>query len=335
MENKHSKLIRKTAYGVNTILLLCHIGFAVWYWREDMRILFNYNLISLAVFLLGFILIRRDRIPLMTTLNYIEITTFMVLNTLMLGWNYGFEFYAVGLLVSAFLVQVQLSEDRTVHPTTIVYAVFIAIGFLAVRIWLYHHDPVYPPLPIADKMYLFNAALVFSMLISFTNAMLRTSSDIEKGLFHEARHDELTQLPNRREIHERLSAEKPGWIAILDLDHFKRINDRYGHAAGDETLRTAASILQAFAQEKGCSVGRYGGEEFLLYGKAAPDVPEMLEELRGRLCAARVRSGNREISITVTIGVCEEADTTHEMLHLADKRLYRGKWHGRNQVVSD
>ena len=61
----------------------------------------------------------------------------------------------------------------------------------------------------------------------------------------------------------------------------------------------------------------------------------MLEELRERLCAARVQSGNREISFTVTIGVCENADTTHEMLHLADKRLYRGKWHGRNQVVSD
>jgi len=318
---------------MNIILLLCHLSFAIWYWNERMMTLFYYNLFSIALFTFGFILIRRNQIKLFAFLNYAEITVFMTLNTLMLGWDYGFEFYAFGLLVSSFMVQVQLSDDRRVKSGTVIYAVLIAVNFLVMRLWLYEHDPVYPILPVHRTMYFMNAVLVLSMLISFTMQMLRTSRELEMELSYVAEHDALTDLPNRRKVTQEIYSVKPSWIAIMDLDWFKSINDRFGHRAGDEVLKTTAQILQDFSTETGASVGRFGGEEFILYGKKEMDSARQLDHLRQIISAQRIPFDQSTLSFTVTFGLCSEGNTTESMLHTADERLYQGKVNGRTQLV--
>jgi diguanylate cyclase (GGDEF)-like protein len=168
--------------------------------------------------------------------------------------------------------------------------------------------------------------------------------------------DELTGLPNRRALNERLMSLSGHYaLAMVDVDHFKRFNDTYGHDVGDQVLRMVAARLAEMGG--GGRPYRFGGEEFALLfpGMTLRETLPHLEALRARVAGyklavrgkdrpANERSGRRErgqrvpdtyVSVTVSIGVAEpnERYTTPEaVLRAADKALYRAKRRGRNQV---
>lgn len=157
--------------------------------------------------------------------------------------------------------------------------------------------------------------------------------------------DQLTQLPNRRFAMQALQrawnqttrAKLPMTLLMIDLDQFKSINDRYGHAGGDEVLRQAARVMQHCLRREE-SVCRVGGEEFLLISSAS-ELKGMLvagERLRRTLSATVVRHGEHEIHPTMSIGVVERgAQDSHpdELLSAADKALYLAKHSGRNCIA--
>jgi diguanylate cyclase (GGDEF)-like protein len=121
---------------------------------------------------------------------------------------------------------------------------------------------------------------------------------------------------------------------MLDIDHFKRINDTYGHSGGDEALRALARTLH-----KDYSIlGRLGGEEFaiLLEGNAIASAIETAEQMRRGLQELRIKSGNHTISMTCSFGVSQwqSGDTIDLLLRRADVALYKAKTNGRNCVVS-
>ena len=170
---------------------------------------------------------------------------------------------------------------------------------------------------------------------------------------HLAFKDSLTGLPGRRAFEERLTGLGPlHTIAMVDVDHFKRFNDTYGHEVGDEVLRTVATRL-AEALPEG-TVYRYGGEEFaVLFGGASCDTCLPLLErareavarepfairrrLRPRKKPAKPRPKNRrhEETITVSMGVAERdrrLGKAEDVIRAADQALYRAKENGRNQV---
>jgi diguanylate cyclase (GGDEF)-like protein len=169
--------------------------------------------------------------------------------------------------------------------------------------------------------------------------------------------DELTRLPSRRALNERLqSVSRRYAIAMVDVDHFKRFNDTYGHDVGDQVLRMVAARLARVGG--GGQPFRYGGEEFtvLFAGKSADDALPHLEALRAdiedyrmAIRAAdrprRTRAGKRRrsgipsaqtVSVTVSIGVAERSDRhdfPEAVIKAADKALYRAKRAGRNRVA--
>jgi len=163
-------------------------------------------------------------------------------------------------------------------------------------------------------------------------------------LERETREDSLTGLANRRRLDQRLADEfdravrydRPLTVAIADLDHFKAVNDRYTHAAGDAVLKTVARILTAAVRHTDL-VARYGGEEFvLLLVETGPDAAQAACE-KVRLAIANhdwssVRPG---LELTASVGWC--ADTSmpdaQAMLAAADAALYRAKAAGRNRVA--
>ena len=165
--------------------------------------------------------------------------------------------------------------------------------------------------------------------------------------------DGLTELPGRRALNEalpRLSGQFT--VAMVDVDHFKRFNDSYGHDAGDHVLRLVAARL-AHATG-GCTAYRYGGEEFALVfpGKGQDDCLPHLEELRetvetsrftmrrrfrarNKANAGKGRTSRQAIVITVSIGVAERNHrnaTPEHVVQAADRALYRAKEAGRNRV---
>ena len=152
--------------------------------------------------------------------------------------------------------------------------------------------------------------------------------------------DALTGLANRRRVDATLArtaadTDAPLSIALIDVDHFKRYNDRHGHAEGDRALRAVAQVLRA-AGRAGDLIGRYGGEEFiaLLPGTAEAAALDWAKALREAV--ARTRLGGGE-SVTVSVGVATRAAGqtgagTDEMLRAADAALYAAKADGRDRV---
>ena len=157
-----------------------------------------------------------------------------------------------------------------------------------------------------------------------------------------ATRDFLTGLPNRRsflEQSERLLAQSKSddiTVSILDIDHFKHVNDSYGHEAGDQALRAMAQTLLAHTRPGDYS-GRFGGEEFcmLVHGLDAEAAHQHLEALRKAVEAMCIDISGRPLKITISIGACRrsvEFSTLHKLLGEADRHLYLAKAGGRNQV---
>lgn len=159
-----------------------------------------------------------------------------------------------------------------------------------------------------------------------------------------AERDDLTGLWNHRIIVERLRIEvdrsrregQPLSIILVDLDFFKRINDSYGHPAGDLVLKGASATFQRLVRTYDW-VGRYGGEEFLLIlpGSSFLHAQQRAEELRQALETARLKDGSTLIPVTASFGVaCGFAVSHEDLIRRADEALYRAKNQGRNCVVA-
>ena len=123
---------------------------------------------------------------------------------------------------------------------------------------------------------------------------------------------------------------------MLDIDHFKHINDSWGHEAGDDALRAVAATVAVHARPQDL-VARFGGEEFcmLVPGLDAPATSAYFETLRQRIDALQVQVGGQTLRITISIGVCSSdarRDALHPLLAEADKHLYLAKASGRNRV---
>lgn len=152
-------------------------------------------------------------------------------------------------------------------------------------------------------------------------------------LYRMANQDALTGLWNRRFLfNQACSGCDKRSIAMLDIDHFKKVNDTYGHDGGDSTLVTVANILKIYFPED--VVVRFGGEEFCIQSCTNEDeFITRLEKMRERIERTPIKHDESKISVTVSIGVCLTEGTLDEQIKLADDRLYKAKEKGRNQLI--
>ena len=181
--------------------------------------------------------------------------------------------------------------------------------------------------------------ILFSSSIQASERQLTINN---QELHREAGTDPLTGLPNRRAMLDTIESfrknnpELQFAIAIADIDYFKKVNDTYGHNCGDYTLVELARLFQTCAAGKYLAC-RWGGEEFCFFlpGVNVDEAGTIMQELHARVQKLPLHFGDVDFSITVTIGV-EEYDfrsDTEYILDRADRKLYMGKVHGRNQVV--
>ena len=189
-----------------------------------------------------------------------------------------------------------------------------------------------------NRLILLVAATVLSAAIVVRARDLRQLSTL----------DRLTGLANRGFLDERISAElsrrsrsqQPLAVVMLDVDHFKTFNDRYGHAAGDAALRALAGVLRRTLRRSDL-VARYGGEEFvLLLPETGPAAAfETVDALRRTINQTPVRLNRTELAppLTVSCGIAtcpDDGETGDVLLAAADARLFHAKNFGRNMVVS-
>jgi two-component system, cell cycle response regulator len=189
--------------------------------------------------------------------------------------------------------------------------------------------------PVVEEVFI--SRLRSLMLVKKQFYLLRRQSEEMRRM---ASQDILTGVYNKRYLVERATQfladphNHPAWVVVLDLDHFKIINDRHGHMTGDHVLQAVGVLFRGFFRE-GDVIARSGGEEFvmLLKGRSREECLEEMEELRLRVEALRPEG----LDLTASIGVASNMLRVHagyeEILDEADRAMYRAKDLGRNRVV--
>ena len=224
-----------------------------------------------------------------------------------------------------------------------VISLMLAIRVLVMALSIGRPYTLYSALPVNDMT--FFIIIVAELCLSF-GFVLMLNYRLAGELQHLAERDALTGAFNRRSLEgeaERMLARAartmdPLTVMMIDVDHFKAINDTYGHAVGDEVLKRLASIAQKTIRG-GDYFARYGGEEFcILLPSVTEDQAEGLaERLRSRYAEMILEHDGAKIRSTISIGI---ADSSHAgsdfsvLFKAADKALYRAKEEGRNRVAA-
>ena len=249
------------------------------------------------------------------------------------GFAQGAAAFAVGALPAAALSGWRLMPETGWGPTLLtlfgltLYLVFVGNGAYQRSVSLHR---------ARQKLLLSEQAL---------QLQLEEIRALQGRLEEQVNRDPLTGLYNRRYLESTIERElarckregRPLSVMMLDVDHFKRINDTHGHQAGDEVLKQLAAIL-ADKCRLADVVCRFGGEEFLLL---LPDMPlevalERAERLRAQFESTALGFGGEPIQATVSIGIAnlpEHADLPEVLIGQADSALYRAKTGGRNRVI--
>lgn len=190
-------------------------------------------------------------------------------------------------------------------------------------------------------------ALVLVIVVVAGALVMRAQRRLAESLREQAYRDSLTRLPNRRalfdgmrELEDNAKGDPADALLMVDIDHFKRVNDTLGHAAGDCVLAEVARVLSE-CMPAGGTVGRLGGEEFLVIapGHDRAAALTLAERMRAAVAALRVTlDGQAPLQVTISIGIAlQDAQTTYrrqtDWLAAADAALFRAKEEGRNRVM--
>ena len=260
------------------------------------------------------------------------------------GWSAGMQNYIIIILMLCFFAVHGKSRFKFMLAFFVLIVRIMVIGLFSGT------KPVIEINSITDKLLqITNISAVFLSIILISYRFSQKENEEENKLMkyndrllREASTDRLTGLYNRRKAEECLSIIEASRdypsvsLAMGDIDFFKKVNDTYGHDAGDEVLKYVAKTMTEFCPE-GTIVSRWGGEEFLLIfpNVNGDDAFVTLDKLRHKIKKDEIKVGDEIIKITMTFGLSEYGfkSEIEESIKEADTKLYHGKENGRNQVV--
>ena len=182
--------------------------------------------------------------------------------------------------------------------------------------------------------------------IESLKAKIRSLERKVKKLEKEVKTDFLTNIANKKAIEEELKKQESAYkrygtnysLVFFDIDHFKNINDTYGHDAGDVILKSLGLLFRRYARDVD-TIGRFGGEEFIaiLPNTNKEGAYRFAEKLREIIQKTKFMYKNTRINVTISAGVAsrDEVSSKEELLKKADERLYLAKKNGRNRVCAD
>lgn len=261
----------------------------------------------------------------------------LLLAVALIGPRADFQSYLIASLPAIFYNLQRSMSSKLVQAGTLILA------FLLCDNWVPPGVPYVLPAGLLAALSHFNSLCTCLMLAAMAHAQALTVAEAERALQRVADTDVLTGLLNRRAMSGLAGAEAargqrqhhPPSFVLADIDYFKRINDKHGHASGDQVLREVARRIAASLREYD-RIARWGGEEFLLLlpETTAPQAAQIAERLRLSIAASPIEIEGHAIPVTLTFGAAMlgAAEGWEETLERADKALYRGKAGGRNRV---
>ncbi|MDY6324272.1 MAG: GGDEF domain-containing protein [Catonella sp.] len=335
---------------IDVLLLVIHIILEFLYVGFGMRSMIWVNVGSIAVYLLVIAALQDVFYEAVFIAYFIEITFHVVIATTQVGWGGAFWLWLIAILVCAFYPNYAGDDFRKFGKFSyIASALIAAVYFVMFILMLSGNIPLVGKGLTVDRMLAFtgvNSLISIPAILLFISLFSERVVRADKDTRWQAKHDQLTKLYNRFALHnimdgvvEKANDEEMTFsVAIADIDFFKKVNDIYGHDAGDAVLKALADKMLAHSDEKKI-VGRWGGEEFLFIcatEEARAVMRNELEDFRREIEAMTVDYQGTPIKITISAGVADffPGDNIDEVITKADHNLYEAKATGRNKVVS-
>ena len=332
---------QKLSYMFNTVLVGCKILFLSLFFAGHMVWMERVEVFNFILTIVGYVVISKKMLRLWVFTLYFNIVEFMTLSSIAVGFGFGFQLYTISMITGAYYIKYVGSrffgDSNIIKPTLVAVCATISyfIGYTFNRI----HGPVYKTdSRVETFFFVFNSLLVIAVLVFYMSTFTRTIDDTENKLAKMALVDKLTGLYNRHYLLSRLDGLNKEelsdyWIAILDIDNFKKVNDVYGHNCGDYVLKNIAETARDECSN--CTVCRWGGEEFIILASSGRCPDSILESLREKISGLRMNFEEQDIHVTVTIGTEKYSPDRNvdAWISEADRKLYFGKNNGKNQVV--
>ena len=334
-------------YLVNALVLSVHVILIVFFAVTQVFFMAAVNVVSIATYFFLFWVIKAKKARLYIRLAVLEIIVHMCLAIACVGLDCGFQYYFFGCLGIVFSMDYFFSRANLQRSNAMLCSAICAAAFCACFIIFRNREPVYVLSDgVAAGMNIFNVIAVFLFTATCLWLLVTKANYYEDELTRQANHDKLTGLVNRNYLLEYLQNiyaqgdMSDYWLAIIDIDDFKKINDTYGHNCGDYVLKTVSEIIS----ENSCGMTpcRWGGEEFILVGRVAERKQEgpgsarfVMERVRGAVEKYDFSYYGKSIKLTITIGLAvhSEQQGIDEWVNAADEKLYRGKQTGKNRLV--
>jgi diguanylate cyclase len=300
--------------------------------------IFYLNFLSLFIAILVYILNQKRVYALASLLFITTITTHTVAHIIVFGLGLGFTYYFFNMVA---LIMYTNWSNRS--------KLFGVLCEITVLVIVFQYSSMSSPITsitpligtiIHTMNVLFNIAGIGHSAFYYQNIVKTAKLQLEAL----ANTDYLTKLPNRlslnKSLDEIIKNESRGLgVLMVDIDHFKQINDTYGHLFGDEVLRCVSDVMKGLSREEDLVV-RYGGEEFALFMEmnSLESLQDKAERLRTAIEETVITHSNKRVVVTASIGAyfktTESQQSIEDCLRIADSLLYQAKDNGRNQVVA-
>ncbi|WP_213880299.1 diguanylate cyclase [Pseudomonas sp. dw_358] len=321
---KHVRPIVQIAFAIHILLFGAFAALHI-------RPLLIGNLVSILTYWVCLIAVRRRRFHLACHLMCWEIVTHAALATWVLGWNCNFYFYMFCIVpILAFTFQ-----NAPVQRLSLSVAIITVVtgGYVGRRMMGLEY-PLAPAL--LDAFGLGNAMLGTLLLMQTTKFSVRYTRSMHYHLFQRANRDSLTNLYTRRRILQRIPQLAPGRplaVLMLDIDHFKRVNDTHGHDQGDRVLQRVAQVIGDSVRLTDMA-SRWGGEEFmvLMPDTSLEEARQVAERIQVRL-RDTAAAGELQVTATFAIAQMRLGEDFLEGLKRTDQALYLGKQQGRDRIM--
>ncbi|MCR5544080.1 MAG: GGDEF domain-containing protein [Eubacterium sp.] len=325
-------------YSMDIIFLCIHFLMLYIFASNDVSPMVKFNIFSITFYACSLLAIRFDFLRFFIIASYMEILLHMTLAIIYTGWGNGFQITIIGINSLAFFAEYVGRSLRGKYVPAAPLGILGMILYIFSYIFVYKNGVLYP---LSDKTSFFLqimwALVVFLILIACLYLFTLLSFHSARLLSIAATKDKLTELPNRYHItkYEKEYLSPDRWIALADIDDFKKINDTYGHNFGDFVLKKLAELMQK--ELKHTDICRWGGEEFLIIGngKNIDKAFKELDNFRKTIEEFTFAEGDTETRLTITIGLAsyKQDISMTEWINIADKKLYAGKYSGKNQVI--
>ncbi|MBA6418848.1 diguanylate cyclase [Pseudomonas neustonica] len=294
------------------------------------------NVISVAMYVYAYRAFSQRRNRLAIMLIRTEVLVHAGLGTVLVGWESGFHYFLL-MFIPALFVSMRARSAW-------ILAVCLWLYYVGLDVLMWYIEPLQPISSGALLgVHVFNLTIVFCMFSYLALFYVVTVTRAHRRLARMATTDPLTGLFNRRHIIELTEKElarhhrRPSNLTfmLMDIDHFKQINDQFGHDMGDRALVAVSKALQGALREQDF-IGRWGGEEFLVI---LPDTDleqatASAERLRSAIESLELEQDGERVSVTLSIGITQyrAEELLSSAVARADHALYAGKSAGRNRV---